>query len=126
MGDFTRTTVAEARKETVTGKLYTDGTLRTLIISHPVNQWMKLGENYTLIYYPDTGRAIRLNSDTKASLGFLQTFTGIMKEDFGLSELGCVIDRSETKSDTLITCWLPPLKQENTSENISWHMQATK
>ena len=110
--DFTRTIEKENEHEIVTGKLFSDGIKQTVIISKPLNQWMILKKNNVLIYYPDTRRAIRLKSKTNTSLGFFQAFIGVTKEDYGLSEMGYVMEKSEIRSDTLVTYWLPPEKAE--------------
>lgn len=106
--EFTRTVIHENTKEITQGTIYYDSAKTTLKVNKPINQWMILEGNHILIYYPDELRAIKIESNNPSILPFFQAFAGVAKEDYGLSELGYVIKKSEVKGDTLFTYWSPP------------------
>ena len=106
--EFTRIADRKNRKEIAKGKIYYDGTKTTLKVYEPLNQWMILDASSVLIYYPDHKQAIKINSNNPTTLSFFQVFIGIVKEDFGLSQLGYTVRESKFKGDTLFVYWNPP------------------
>lgn len=110
--DFLKTVKQKNKKEIVQGTIYFDGVKTTLKIFNPLNQWMILKGNEILIYYPDEQKAMRITSENPNTLPFFHNFLGIMKEDYGLSELGYTIRKNEMIEDTLFVHWEPPEKSK--------------
>ena len=108
--EFTRTVKSNNTKEEVKGSIYYDTTRTTLEVTYPINQWMILKGNTIFIYYPDEKKAIEIISQSPATLPFFQSFVGVVKEDYGLSDFGYTLKRNEVKGDTLFAYWDPPEK----------------
>lgn len=108
---FTQTIIKEASNEVVKGNIYyqSQPSERTILkITEPITQWMVIEEKVMLIYYPNEQKAFRFTSENPFSLPFFQAFIGVVKDDFGLSEAGFTLARSEIKKDMLLTYWEPP------------------
>jgi hypothetical protein len=124
--EFTRTTEYENTKEIVKGNIYYDGTKTTVKTIEPLSQWMILEENKILLYYPDEEQAIRIKSKNPTNLPFFQTFVGVVKEDYGLSELGFKLEESEIKGDTLFFYWSPPENAQKFLSQITLALENNK
>lgn len=96
--------------EEIKGSIYYYTTKTTLEVTYPIYQWMILKGKKILIYYPDEEKAIEITSQSPASLPFFQSFVGVVKEDYGLSDFGYTLKRNEVKGDTLFAYWDPPEK----------------
>lgn len=108
--EFTRTVKSNNIIEEIKGSIYYDTTRTTLEVTYPINQWMILKRNTIFIYYPDEKKAIEITSQSPATLPFFQSFVGVVKEDYGLSDFGYTLKRNEVKGDTLFAYWDPPEK----------------
>jgi len=108
--DFSREYTEKNKKENIAGKIYYEASTKKLFIEvdKPVQQWMILSGNETLIYYPKEKQAFRILSPNPVFMPFFQAFIGAIKEDYGLSELGYTFVRHERKEKTLISHWIPP------------------
>lgn len=111
--EFTQTITKKASNEVVKGNIYyqSQPSERTILkITEPITQWMVIEDKVMLIYYPNEQKAFRFTSENPFSLPFFQTFIGVVKDDFGLSEAGFKLIRHEVKKDMLLTYWEPPKK----------------
>jgi outer membrane lipoprotein-sorting protein len=80
----------------------------TLKVREPIEQWM-IFEGYRIrLYYPEEKRALEISSQMPSNLPFFDAFVGMVKEDYGLTEIGYSIDRHELTNDTLYIYWNPP------------------
>ncbi|MBN2357698.1 hypothetical protein JXO59_16415 [candidate division KSB1 bacterium] len=105
--DFTKISTRHVETDTVRGKIcYQDGKI-TLKVVDPLQQWMVLHDIQTLIYYPQESRAIRIISENTASLPFFQSFLSLGQDYNNLEKLGFVINKTESRGDTLISYWSP-------------------
>jgi outer membrane lipoprotein-sorting protein len=113
--DFERTEQSRGTTESVKGTIYYQPPDRIMIhVTDPVDQWMDFESNALVIYYPVEQKAFRILAQYPFALPFFQAFVGVVKEDFGLAELGFTLDRNETRDETLITYWTPPGKAKKT------------
>ena len=95
------------KKEVTKGQIYYDQKNITLEVIEPIIQWVVLSDNQTLIYYPEEKSALKIKSKSPALLPFFYAFIGIIKSDFGLSEIGFKLKITELHGDTLFTFWSP-------------------
>ncbi len=107
--EFTRTVTRNTTQEVVKGSIYYQSPGKTVIIVHdPISQWMVFQPDGLLIYYPNERQAFRFRSKSPFALPFFEAFVGIVKDDFGLSEAGFTLSRSEVRDAMLLTYWKPP------------------
>ncbi len=107
--DFSRSVRTTTGDNTSFGTIYySESGLFKLKITEPLNQWLFFnGDNYE-IYYPDDKKAFRFFSKLPTGLPFFETFIGVIKEDYGLSDIGYTIEKHEVRADTLFMYWKPP------------------
>jgi len=108
--EFTREYSESNTKEIIKGKIYYRAPSKTVIkIENPIVQWMILEGKEMIIYYPDDKKAFRIISTWNPfSMPFFQAFVGVVKEDYGLTELGYTLANYETNDNSLISHWNPP------------------
>lgn len=108
--EFTREYSEDKTKEIIKGKIYYRAPSKTVIkVENPIYQWMILEDKEMIIYYPDDKKAFRIiNSWNPFSMPFFQAFIGVVKEDYGLTELGYTLANYETNDNSLISHWNPP------------------
>lgn len=70
-------------------------------------------EKETLIYYPAEKKAFRMLSENPLVLPFFNIFLRVLKEDFGLAELGYTFRSYQKDKDALLSSWAPPKKLSN-------------
>jgi len=91
------------------GRIYYIPPAQTVVkIETPIRQWIVYKKNEMLIYNPDENKAFRIIFEYPVSLPFFQAFIGVLKEDFGLSELGYTLSKYERRDASLISIWVPP------------------
>jgi hypothetical protein len=106
---FTRKTVSAAGEELVRGSIYFEAPEHVVItVDSPVVQWNIFRGTDLLIYYPLERRAFRFISRNRLMIPFAQSFIGLVREDFGLSDAGFLLQEHRKKADVLITVWTPP------------------
>lgn len=71
---------------------------------------MVLEGNEILIYYPDSRQAFKIKSQTPSVIPFFEAFIGVIKEDYGLGELGYKFSHYDKKGNILISYWKPERK----------------
>jgi len=110
--EFTREYRETNSKEIIKGKIYYKAPFKTVIkITAPINQWMILEDKEMIIYYPDDKKAFHIISSVNPfSMPFFRAFIGVVKEDYGLTELGYTLANYETNDNSLISHWNPPKK----------------
>jgi len=108
--EFQREHIEKGRREIVKGKIYYQFPSKTVIkVIEPINQQMIVKEKEMIIYYPENQKAFRITSSLYPfSMPFFQAFIGVVKEDYGLTEMGYTLKNYERKGDTLISYWSPP------------------
>lgn len=107
--DFTRIITKDSSNEVVKGIIYYQADKRTILnVTEPLYQWMIFEDSIMLIYYPNEEKAFRFRSKNPFSLPFFQAFVGVIRNDFGLSEAGFSLAKSEIKGETLLSYWEPP------------------
>jgi len=106
---FERVTLSPTVSDTVRGRIYyKEPDDLKFHIDYPVNQWMIFAGKQLDIYYPGEKVAYRINSRFPTTMPFFQAFVGVVKEDYGLTEMGYEMSGYETTGDTLKTRWQPP------------------
>ena len=102
-------------KEIVKGNIYyrAPGGV-TVVVNSPVKQWMIFAGKQLTIYYPDDKQAFQFNAQIPISLPFFEAFIGVVKTDYGLTDIGYVLSTHKTRGDTLFTYWSPPKKTSKT------------
>ena len=108
--DFERTIKHKNKVDVIRGTIFFDADKLTVFvkITDPINQIMFLKGNELTIYYPDDKKAFKIITKTLMTLPFFQIFLGAVQEDFGLSQMGYKLVKSEKKGDTLVMIWKPP------------------
>ena len=110
--EFERKLVTDDSKEMVKGIIYYQPLKTVLEVNEPLHQIMTFADNIMTIYYPEEGKAFRIKAKNPIYIPFVQGFVQVMKEDYGLSQLGYKLTRHEPRGDTLYTYWSPPAKQK--------------
>lgn len=110
--EFERKLVTADSKETLKGIIYYHPQKAVIEVNDPVHQIMTFSGNIMTIFYPEEGKAFRIKAKNLISIPFVQGFVQVIKEDYGLGELGYKLTRHETRGDTLYTHWSPPPKQK--------------
>ena len=107
--DFSRKTVSTAGEELISGTIYFQAPEDVIItVDSPVVQWSIFEGTNLLIYYPLERRAFRFISRNRLMIPFAQSFIGLVREDFGLSDAGFFLQENRKRGDMLITVWRPP------------------
>jgi outer membrane lipoprotein-sorting protein len=107
--DFTRINKENAVTDTTSGKIYFQMPGKMYIqIYYPVNQHLTYDKDKFFIYYPETKEAFAIYSSNPTAIPFFTSFISVVKEDFGLSDLGFIMASHIVKGDTLIAEWTPP------------------
>jgi outer membrane lipoprotein-sorting protein len=106
---FQRKLVQSNSTETVKGVAYYQAPHKVFIeVRDPVNQIMLINDGVMLIYYPAEKKAFRIKAKGPIPMPFIQTILSVMKDDYGLTEMGYTLAKHEKKGDTLYTYWDPP------------------
>ena len=107
--DFSRKTVSSSGEELIHGTIYFKAPEDVIItVDSPVVQWSIFEGANLLIYYPTERRAFRFISRNRLMIPFAQSFIGLVREDFGLSDAGFLLQEHRKRGDVLITVWRPP------------------
>jgi len=110
--EFERQYSERGIKETVKGNIYYQAPERvTVIVTYPLKQWMIFEDTRLTIYYPNNKRAFQINTQSPISLPFFDAFIGVVKTDYGLTDIGYALCDYKTRGDTLFTYWSPPKKK---------------
>ena len=116
---FERKVVQNGSTEMVTGIAYYQAPQRVFIeVQDPVNQIMLIDGGVMLIYYPVEKKAFRIKAKGAIPMPFVQGILSVMKDDYGLTEMGYKLARHEKKGDTLYTYWDPPRELESLGEFV--------
>lgn len=108
--EFNREYKYGKNKDIVEGKIYYQAKTDKLVVvvDRPLKQFMILKGNEIIIYYPDRLKAFRITSQNPSSMPFFQLFIGVIKEDYGLTDLGYTFASYDRKGNKLISYWNPP------------------
>lgn len=110
--NFERYYIEKGSEEIVKGSIYYQTPHKiTVVVTNPIRQWMIFEDKQITIYYPDERKVFQIVTQYPVSLPFFQSFVGVVKEDYGLTDIGYVLSNYETKGDTLISYWTPPQKR---------------
>ena len=97
--------------ETTKGIAYYQAPQRLFIeVDEPLSQIMLIDGAEMTIYYPVEKKAFRIMAKGPIPLPFIQTILSVMKDDYGLTEMGYTLAKHEIKDSTLYTHWDPPRK----------------
>lgn len=108
---FERKIVKEDSTEIVKGISYYKSPQRLYIeVQHPLKQIMTIENNVLTIYYPIEKKAFRIKSKGPIQMPLIQSILSAMKDDYGLSDIGYTLTKSEMKGKILYTYWDPPKK----------------
>jgi outer membrane lipoprotein-sorting protein len=106
---FERKTVQNNTTETVKGIAYYKAPHRVYIeVQQPLKQIMIVEEDALTIYYPAENKAFHIKSKGPIPMPFIQAILSAMKDDYGLSEIGYNLTKTEKKENMLYTYWDPP------------------
>ncbi|MGB9595140.1 MAG: LolA family protein [Candidatus Poribacteria bacterium] len=109
--NFERKIVKEDSTEIVKGISYYKSPQKLYIeVQHPLKQIMAIENNVLTIYYPIEKKAFRIKSKGPIQMPFIQSILSAMKEDYGLSDVGYTLTKSEMRGKILYTYWEPPKK----------------
>ncbi len=109
--EFQRKVVIGDSTEIVKGIVYYQAPQKMFVqVQEPVNQIMLINGGTMLIYYPVEQKAFRIKAKGPIPMPFIQTVLSVMKDDYGLTEMGYTLAKHEKKGETLYTYWDPPRK----------------
>lgn len=107
--NFERKVMQGNSTEIVKGIAYYQSPQKLFIeVKHPINQIMIIDGGVMLIYYPLEKKAIRYKTRNQIPIPFIQTMLSIIKDDYGLTEMGYTLKKHKTEGDNLYTYWEPP------------------
>lgn len=111
--------ISESNKKDVTrGSIYYQAESRTIMkIDFPINQILIFSKNNLQVYYPEKKSAIILKSESPFPVPFFYNFLGVLKEDFGLSNIGYRLTRHEIKDNILYTHWVLSSEGKKNTKN---------
>ena len=84
--------------------------IEKLVYNRDEKKVSPIKESMMYIYYPVEKRAFLIKAKGPIPMPFIQTILSVMKDDFGLTEMGYTFAEHERKGDTLYTYWNPPRK----------------
>lgn len=106
--DFEREWKERGRQEVIKGTFYYQASGRTVVwVREPISQWMIGEEDQLILYYPHDRQAFRFTSQPPSYFPIFEAFTGALKEDYGLTNMGYSLANHQIKGDTLTTRWSP-------------------
>lgn len=107
--DFIRSYREGNRYDKTSGHIYyqSDG-IFSINVLDPVHQWMIAQPGRLIIYYPDENKIFHFPTDSPFNFPFFQAFLGVVKEDYGLTDLGFKLTEHKAHEETLLTIWSPP------------------
>ena len=107
--DFARSYHEGDRCDRTSGHIYYQADDIFLIhVVEPIHQWMIARPGKLIIYYPEDKKVFHFPTESPFNFPFFQAFLGVIKEDYGLTNLGFTLKAHEIKADTLLTTWSPP------------------
>jgi len=107
--DFEKINTERAVSDTTRGKIYFQlPSTMHIKVEYPVNQLLTYDKDKFLIYYPESEQAFALYSSNPMNIPFFSSIISVVKEDFGLSDLGFTMSSNVIKGDTLVAEWAPP------------------
>ena len=107
--EFTRKTTTRQGEELIRGTLYSQAPEEVIIkVVEPTEQWNVFQGQDLLIYYPSERKAFCFISHNRLMVPFAQSFIGLVREDFGLSDAGFLLTENRKRANVLITVWSPP------------------
>jgi outer membrane lipoprotein-sorting protein len=106
---FERKVVQNNSTEIVKGIAYYKAPHRVFIeVQQPLKQIMIVEKDVLTIYYPVENKAFHIKSKGPIPMPFIQAILSAMKDDYGLSEAGYNLTKTEKKGNILYTYWDPP------------------
>lgn len=110
--EFEKRVTSDSSVDILRGKIFYSEKQTYVKIIDPINQVMVFRDDRLEIYYPDEKSAVIMNGYKIETISFTKLFINICKEDFGLSEIGFILDGTELNGDTLTTIWAPNEEHE--------------
>ena len=102
-------TDAAGNKDASKGIVYFRENDRLVVrVYDPINQVMVLTGKTMTIYYPDQKKAFEVQAETPFELPFVSTITAPNHPNYGLTEMGYQLEKTERNGDTLTSLWRPP------------------
>jgi outer membrane lipoprotein-sorting protein len=98
------------KKEISRGIIYFQQKTDKLIVRvyDPINQVLDISGKTLILYYPDQRTAFEIQAKIPFMLPFVSTLVAPNRPNFGLTDMGYQLERSERHGDTLTSSWLPP------------------
>ena len=87
-------------------------------VYYPINQIIVISGKNFLLYYPDQKSAVEIESSIPLSLPFVATMIAPYRPNYGLSDMGFQLDKSERRGDTLVSTWNSPTKAKDIVGNF--------
>lgn len=110
--DFSRRQTKESGVDETRGTAYYRASPHLFCVSveSPVRQVIFYDARQTLIYYPDSNRAIRLDYDSDQPMVFESEFLYLLYGDKGLGSLGFTMGAVSKAGQNFSSAWKPPKK----------------
>ncbi|MCX6137465.1 MAG: hypothetical protein NTV54_08235 [Ignavibacteriales bacterium] len=87
-------------------------------VTYPISQVMVIVGKTLLLYYPDQKSALEIKSSIPLSLPFVATMVAPYRANYGLTEMGFQLSKTERRGDTLASMWNAPAKGQGVVGNF--------
>ncbi len=112
--DFILNTLDQSTEETITGDFqYYNGDL-LIEVAEPIRQNILITGTSMIIYYPKENSVIEFFGKTPFDLPIISSILPVFKKDYGLSDIGFILDDFSISGDTTLSTWIP---REITDQN---------
>ena len=106
-GNFTRVYESTETSDSISGKFYYTSPNQIFFeVTYPLHQIMRIVDNLTEIYYPDSKKGFVLESTNPMVLPLIPGLMSAIRPDYGLSVLGFKLEDQKMDGDTLLTFWI--------------------
>jgi outer membrane lipoprotein-sorting protein len=102
----------QGQKDVSKGIVYYWGDKLAVKVYYPIDQIMVLSGNTMTIYYPKEKTAFDIHARIPFELPFVSVIVAPNQPNYGLTQMGYRLEKSERSGDTLTSFWLPPTKAE--------------
>jgi|GEM_PF-7041510 len=116
--DFSFKTVELNSTENISGILqFYNGSLYLEIVE-PIKQNVLITGSTMTMYYPESNQVIEFFGKTPFDLPIISSILPLFKNDYGLTDIGFIVDDFTTTNDTTITMWIPKERNDQNSDSF--------
>lgn len=117
-GSFSLKTVEKETTEDISGTIKYFNNSIYLEIKSPLEQNVLVSGSELTMYYPESNQAIEFIGKTPFDLPIISSIIPLFKEDYGLSDIGYILDDFTVQGDTSLSTWIPHATTEQNSDAV--------